>query len=111
MAQALWDEESEEEVGGESGTSEDEAIEQSDHDTESEEELNDTDEGQENSDQELIYSDVDEVNENSETSEDDSEEYFVARDKKERMVWKKSPIVSKFSKTDKKKYYKIISWA
>lgn len=106
MARALWDEECEEEVGGESDTSEDEAIEESEHNTESEEEFTQTDDEEENADQELYNSDVDEENANG-TSEEDSEEHFVARDKKKIMVWKKSPIISKFSKTNKKNIVKI----
>jgi hypothetical protein len=86
MTRALLDEECEEEVVGESGTSEDEAIEESEHNTESEETLNETDDEQENADQELNNSDVDEENANSDVSEEDSEEYFVARDKKKRMA-------------------------
>ncbi|KAG5881046.1 hypothetical protein JTB14_016697 [Gonioctena quinquepunctata] len=56
----LSDEESVEEVGGESGTLEDEAREKSGHNTESEKEPNDTDEEQADADQELNNSDVDE---------------------------------------------------
>ncbi|KAG5883964.1 hypothetical protein JTB14_031789 [Gonioctena quinquepunctata] len=68
--------------------------------------LNDKDE-QENLDQEINNSDVDEGNENSEANEEDSEEYFVARDKKIRMVGKKSPIVSKINKINENNIVKI----
>lgn len=88
MAEVIFDEEPEEEVGGEADMSEDEAIEESDHNTETEEE---------GSDYEREQQAVSEC--------EDKGEYFVGRDKT--TIWYKKPVASKFSKINKKNIIKI----
>lgn len=83
--QALDEDECEEEVGGEADTSEDEAVEENSYNTESEQEA----------------SGLEELD-NSETSD----EYFVGKNK--RTLWNKLPVVSKFSKTNKKNIVRIL---
>lgn len=97
MAQAICDEESDEDVGGDPDTSDEELIEKSDHDTDSEVDLNDTNE-------EMVDSDADDDNGNTSELDEDSE-YFIGKDKKTK--WHKKSLVSKFSKTSSKNIVKI----
>ncbi|KAK9737802.1 hypothetical protein QE152_g10453 [Popillia japonica] len=96
LAQALFEEESEEEIGGElDSSSEEEIIEESDRDIESEIELNDKE-----------FSSSAEESDHSEKSESDNDEYFIGKDKITK--WYKNPVVSKFSKTSSKNIVKIL---
>lgn len=87
MAEVIVDEEPVEEVGGEADMSEDEAIEESDHNTDTEEE----------GDSEWEHE--------PDSESEEREEYFVGKDKKN--IWYKKPVASKFSKTNKKNIIKI----
>lgn len=81
MAQAMFEEESEDEVGGEPDTSEDEEVMYSEHNSDSEEELSDS-QGE------------------AEDLEEENVDFFLGKDKTTK--WSKNPIASKFSKTKKK---------
>uniref|UniRef100_A0A6P7HCN9 Glutamic acid-rich protein-like n=1 Tax=Diabrotica virgifera virgifera TaxID=50390 RepID=A0A6P7HCN9_DIAVI len=98
MAEALFEEEPEEEVRGEEDASsseeEEEITEDNDYNTESEIELNDKE-----------SSDSDNESD-GESLESDEDEYFIAKDKQTK--WYKNSVVSKFSKTSSKNIVKIL---
>lgn len=95
MVQAICDDESEEEVGGDADTSEEEFIEEN-VDTSDEEYKEESDHSLTSVEE---FSEEDEEGKNSHNT-DHVEDYYVAKDKK--TLWKKNPIVSKYSKTNKK---------
>lgn len=81
MAQAIFDEESDEEVGGDPDTSDDELIEKSDHDSDSEVDLNDV------------------------NQYDSDNDYLLGKDRKTK--WHKQSLMRKFSKTPSKNIVKL----
>lgn len=97
MAQAIFEEESDEDVGGDPDTSDDELIEKTEHDTESEVDLNDEN-------QYTIDSDTNSNIENSSDLDEDND-YFIAKDRKTK--WYKKSLLSKFTKTPSKNIVKI----
>lgn len=95
MAQAIFDEESDEEVGGDPDTSDDELIEKSDHDSDSEVDLND-----------VNQYDSDTDNDNGNSSElDEDNDYLLGKDRKTK--WHKQSLMRKFSKTPSKNIVKL----
>ncbi|GFR26066.1 hypothetical protein TNCT_511191 [Trichonephila clavata] len=87
MVQAICDEPEDENEVGRSDTSDDELIQESDHDTESEQELSV------------------EIEEEIEKESEIPEEYFLGKDKT--TTWNKNPLTSKYTKISKKNIVKI----
>ncbi|GFR26761.1 DDE_Tnp_1_7 domain-containing protein [Trichonephila clavata] len=87
MVQAICDEPEDENEVGRSDTSDDELIQESDHDTESEQELRV------------------EIEEEIEKESEITKEYFLGKDKT--TTWNKNPLTSKYTKISKKNIVKI----